>query len=145
VNKDGTRTGFNLEEIGSSREIELCSDKESHNRFKLGRFYFNQEALAFGNEILNPDNLSDKQLIVIDEIGPLEIKGLGWSEAIEKSTRIFLIPQLWVVRKSLVHKIIRKWNTGNVYIFDITEDGIKEVEKQLIEIISKQKLINGER
>lgn len=145
VDEDGKRKGFNLADIGSSRQIELCSDKKDNERIKSGRFYFNQEALAIGNNILNPDNLSDKQLIVIDEIGPLEIKGLGWSEAIEKSTRSFLIPQLWVVRKSLVHKIIRKWNTGNVYIFDITEDGIKEVEKQLIEIISKQKLINGER
>jgi nucleoside-triphosphatase THEP1 len=143
IDKDGTRTGFNLAEIGSSRQVELCSDRKDNKGPKLGQFYFNQEALAFGNEILNPDVLSDKQLIVIDEIGPLEIKGLGWSEAIDKSTRSFLIPQLWVVRKSLVNKIIRKWNTGNVYIFDITKDSISEVEMNLIEILSKQRLING--
>ena len=73
IDEDGTRTGFNLYDIGSSRQIELCSDKKDDKRLKLGRFYFNQEALALGNEILNPDNLSDKQLIVIDEIGPLEL------------------------------------------------------------------------
>jgi nucleoside-triphosphatase THEP1 len=143
--KDGTRTGFNLAEIGSSRQVELCSDRKDDKGLKMGRFYFKQEALDFGNEILNPHNLSDKQLIVIDEIGPLEIKGLGWSEAIDKSIRSFLIPQLWVVRKNLVQKIIRKWNIGNVYIFDITEDSISEVEIHIIEILSKQGPINGNK
>jgi nucleoside-triphosphatase THEP1 len=142
IDKDGTRTGFNLEEIGSLRRVELCSDRKDDKGLRLGRFYFNREALAFGNEILNLHNLSDKQLIVIDEIGQLELKGLGWSEAINKSSGSFLIPQLWVVRKSLVQKIIRKWNIGNVYIFDITEDSISEVEMRLSDIISKQKLIN---
>jgi nucleoside-triphosphatase THEP1 len=145
IDEDGTRTGFSLKDLESSRQIELCSDKKNDKRFKLGRFYFNQEALAFGNEILNPANLSDKQLIVIDEIGPLEIKGQGWSGAIDNSTKNFLIPQLWVVRKSLVQKIIRRWNIGNVYIFDITEDSISEVEMHLIEILPKQMLINRDQ
>jgi len=137
VNKDGIRTGFDLAEIGSPGKIELCSDNEKYNRFKLGRFYFNQEALAFGNAILSPGNLSDKHLIVVDEIGPLEIKGLGWSEAIDKSTTSFLIPQLWVVRKSLVQKISRRWSIGNAYIYDISNSSIEEVESKLMEIISK--------
>jgi nucleoside-triphosphatase THEP1 len=138
LDNDGARTGFILEEIGSSRQIELCSDKANEKRFKLGRFYFNQEALSFGNEILKPDNLSDKQLIVIDEIGPLEIKGLGWSYAIDKSTQSLITPQLWVVRKSLVKKIVRKWNIGNVYIFNINEDSINDTETYLTEIILEQ-------
>jgi nucleoside-triphosphatase THEP1 len=138
IDEDGTRTGFILEEIGSSRQIELCSDKANDRRLKLGRFYFNQEALSFGNEILKPDNLSDKQLIVIDEIGPLEIKGLGWSYAIDKSTQSLIIPQLWVVRKSLVKKIVRKWNIGNVNIFNINEDSINDTETYLTEIILEQ-------
>jgi nucleoside-triphosphatase THEP1 len=135
VDEDGARTGFNLSDIGSSRQIELCSDKKDDKRFKLRRFYFNQEALALGNEILNPDNLSDKQLIVIDEIGPLELSDHGWSRAIENLTRSITIPQLWVVRKSLVQKITRRWNIGNAYIFDITESSIKEVEIKVNEII----------
>jgi nucleoside-triphosphatase THEP1 len=135
VDEDGIRTGFNLSDIGSSRQIELCSDKKDDKRFKLRRFYFNQEALAMGNEILNPGNLSDKQLIVIDEIGPLELNDHGWSRAIENLTRSITIPQLWVVRKSLVQKITRRWNIGNAYIFDITESSIEEVENMLNEII----------
>jgi hypothetical protein len=46
------------------------------------------------------------------------------------------VPQLWIVRKSLVQKSTRRWNISNAYIFDITESSIQEVENKLTEIIS---------
>jgi nucleoside-triphosphatase THEP1 len=142
VEENGIRTGFNLADVGSSRQIELCSDKKDDRRLKLSRFYFNQEALALGNEILNPDNLSDKQLIVIDEIGPLELNDQGWSRAIEILTRSITIPQLWIVRRGLLQKISRRWNIGNAYIFDITESSILEVENKLHEILFQEEQKN---
>ena len=136
INENGIRTGFNLVDIGSSRQIELCSDKKNEKRLKFGRYYFNSDAISLGNEILNSNNLSDKQLIVIDEVGHLELNGQGWSNAIENITRSNTVPQLWIVRKSLVQKCSRRWNIGNAYIFDITESSIQEVENKLTEIIS---------
>jgi nucleoside-triphosphatase THEP1 len=136
LNENGVRIGFNLVDINSSGQIELCSDKKDDKRLKLGRFYFNYEALAFGNKILNPNNLAGNQLIVIDEIGPLELNGQGWSNSINNITSQYTIPHLWVVRKSLVQKISKKWNIGNAYVFDITDSNIEEVEKKLIELIS---------
>lgn len=136
INENGIRTGFTLVDIGSSRQIELCSDKKNEKRLKFGRYYFNSDAISLGNEILNSNNLSDKQLIVIDEVGHLELNGQGWSNAIENITRSNTTPQLWIVRKSLVQKCTRRWNIGNAYIFDITENSIQQVENKLTEIIS---------
>jgi nucleoside-triphosphatase THEP1 len=136
INENGIRTGFNLTDIGSSRQIELCSDKKNEKRLKFGRYYFNSDAISLGNEILSSNNLSDKQLIVIDEVGHLELNGKGWSNAIENITRNNTVPQLWIVRKSLVQKCTRRWNIGNAYIFDINESSILDVEKKLTEIIS---------
>jgi len=136
INENGMRTGFNLVDIESSRQIELCSDKKNEKLIKFGRYYFNSDAISLGNEILNLDNLSDKQLIVIDEVGHLELNGQGWSNAIENITRNNTVPQLWIVRKSLVQKCSRRWNIGNAFIFDITESSIQEAESKLSEIIS---------
>jgi len=136
INENGIRTGFNLVDIGSSRRVELCSDKKNEKRLKFGRYYFNSDAISLGNEILNSNNLSDKQLIVIDEVGHLELNGQGWSNAIENITGNITVPQLWIVRKSLVQKCSRRWNIGNAFIFDITESSIQEAESKLSEIIS---------
>ena len=135
VNENGIRTGFDLHDIESGAQIELCSEKKDIKRLKLGRYYFNYDSFAFGNRILDTDNLKEKQLIIIDEIGPLELKGQGWSNAIEKITRNLTIPQIWIVRKSLIQEISRKWNIGNAYIYDITESSIAEVENKIEEII----------
>jgi len=40
INENGIRTGFNLVDLGSSRQIELCSDKKNEKRLKLGRYFF---------------------------------------------------------------------------------------------------------
>jgi nucleoside-triphosphatase THEP1 len=131
------RNGFNLLDIESQKETPLCSTVKDDTKTKLGQYYFNREAILRGNQILNIENLSGKQLIVIDEIGPLEIKGQGWSNSIDNLIASASTPHLWVVRKSVVGKIIRKWNIGNAYVFDITESSFKEVEDKVKEILSR--------
>jgi len=135
VNKDGVRQSFNLLNIQTSLQVELCTKDPHSNWLNFGNFYFSPEGLKSGSEILSKENIAGKQLIVIDEIGPIELDNKGWSGEIEKITGNFVIPQLWVVRKSLVKKIIRKWNIGNAYIFDITDSSIEEVENKLADII----------
>jgi nucleoside-triphosphatase THEP1 len=142
LNENGKRIGFNLLDIASTEQMELCSTKKDENRFKLGQYYFNNEAIAKGLQILDSENLNGKQLVVIDEIGPLELGGRGWSSAIENICKNNTIPQLWVVRKSIINKIVRKWNIGNVYIYDIEEDSFEDLRIRLTELISAQHL-NG--
>jgi nucleoside-triphosphatase THEP1 len=143
IDSNGQRTGFNLFDLESSESIELCSDIKTENRLQLGKYFFNEAALMRGNEILSIANLSDKQLVVIDEIGPLELSGRGWGSSIENITRTIAIPHLWIVRKSLVKNIIRRWNVGNAYIFDISENTTMEVENKLIEIIFQKPSTEG--
>jgi nucleoside-triphosphatase THEP1 len=138
INENGERVGFNLRDIESGELIELCTNKRDDNRLHLGRYYFNRDAILKGSGILSSEKISDKQLIVIDEIGPLELNGQGWSSAIEEITRNFNIPQLWVVRKSILNKIIKRWNIGDVYVFNISEDNIPEVENKIAELISSR-------
>lgn len=133
--ENGHRCGFSLFDIESLKEFELCTNKKDESRIKFGRFYFNKETLLRGEEILSPENLSNKQLIVIDEIGPLELSDKGWNSAIENLVHTTEIPQLWVVRKSILKKVVRKWNIGNAYIFDIEKSNIKEVQMKLAEIL----------
>ena len=73
------------------------------------------------SEILSFEN-SKPELIVIDEIGPLEVKSGGWAPAIQKIAEEAKAPMLWVVRDSLVNKISRKWPVGKIYHFKLSED-----------------------
>lgn len=136
VNKNGVRYGFELFDIQTSRQVELCTKEINKEWFSFGHYYFNPDGIRFGEEILSEENISGKQLIIIDEVGPIELNNKGWSGSIETLTNKYQIPQLWIVRKSLVRKIARKWNVGNVYIFDISDSSQTDVENKIFEIIS---------
>ncbi len=68
-------------------------------RIKSGRYYFNPAGLAEGNELIALNNLKEKQLVVIDEVGPMEMNDQGWAESIARLCQSGQLPQLWVVRK----------------------------------------------
>ncbi len=115
------RVGYKLENLSTGDSMELCSIVRHAEWKKQGKFYFNPEALLSGIKILefetqNPD------LIVIDEIGPLEAKSEGWSPAIQKIADNANAPMIWVVRDSLVNKLSRKWPVGKIYHFKLSED-----------------------
>jgi nucleoside-triphosphatase THEP1 len=56
---------------------------------------------------------------VIDELGPLEMAGKGWSSLIEKILRDYPRPMIWTARRSLAGKIAVRWNVGKVTVIDI--------------------------
>ncbi|HOK26743.1 MAG TPA: nucleoside-triphosphatase [Bacteroidales bacterium] len=138
VNENGERKGFNLLDLETGEEKELCSTSETPGSLKSGRFYFRRETLEKGLKILT--NIPHTcPCVVIDEIGPLELAGGGWSMAIEDLCRKNVSPQIWVVRKPILHQLIRRWNTGDIYIFDIQTDSIKDAVEKVLELSLKQK------
>jgi len=129
-------SGFKLFDIATSEEYELCTDAKKEGWQNYGKYYFNPEGLKRGNEILIPQNLEDKELVIIDEIGPLEINDKGWSSSIENLCSESSVTQLWIVRRGLIDRVIRKWNVGDIYIFDISIDTLNDAENEIIKIVS---------
>ena len=131
IHEVGQRTGFELEEIGTGLKTVLCSRDEQTGWSRTGHYFFNPDTIQKGNDILSAENPENKLVMVIDEIGPLELNRLGWSYAIEKLCRKPGIIQIWVVRKKLVSQVAHRWNTGDVYVFDISRDEPKDVVEQV--------------
>ncbi len=125
------RSGFDLYNIQTSEMTGLCTLKPTHGWIKQGSFYFNPLGLQKGNEILSGIISDHAHLVVVDEVGPLELSNQGWAKAMGDLCQTTQIPQLWVVRKSLVDKVARNWNVGDVFIFDIVNDTSEAVINKL--------------
>jgi len=110
-----------LENIFTGEQKELCSEQFLSGAEKTGRFYFSSEAMEWGRNILLEAGLSAPDLVVVDEVGPLELAGKGWANAIGQASGHCSVPQLWVVRESLVGLAMRKWNMGDIRVFDLDE------------------------
>jgi nucleoside-triphosphatase THEP1 len=133
---DGIRTGYNLFDIETKELTELCSTTGHDNRLNVGQYYFNNKALTKGLKLLSADNLIGKQCIVIDEIGPLELSNKGWSSAIEIICQTTSLPQLWVVRRNIVKKVLKRWITGDVYIYNLDSANATDITNKVIELIA---------
>ncbi|MBN2893951.1 MAG: hypothetical protein JXL97_18930 [Bacteroidales bacterium] len=128
--KEGKRSGFSIVDLHSGKEM-LLSSVEKIGETKIGKFYFDSNALEFGKNITSYENISKDRFVVIDEIGPLELKSQGWSSVVEQIFESPEIMQIWAVRKDLVNSVLRRFAVSEATIFDIKNDDIESV----IEII----------
>jgi nucleoside-triphosphatase THEP1 len=136
IYQNDKRTGYQLFDLNTERKELLCTVVEHPQWNHYGKFYFNPKGQELGVDILK--NISEEsQLIVIDEIGPLELGGEGWSAAIDELVRNSARPMIWVVREHLVEKIARKWTVGEVYHFMLHDSPrAEDVEKVVLKIIN---------
>lgn len=122
VHENGARTGFELYDITSRETLPLCTTQPVVNAVKTGSFFFFEDGLKKGRQLLRPEAAAQHEIVVIDELGPMELGNKGWSESVETLIRHACTPQIWVVRRSLVEKMLRKWNIGQAFIIDIGTD-----------------------
>jgi nucleoside-triphosphatase THEP1 len=77
-------------------------------------------------------------LVIIDEVGPLEMNNGGWGQVIERLTRDHTIPLLWIVRSSLLDRALRKWDIGDTYVIDICKDQEEEACRLVRRILEEK-------
>jgi len=131
VHDESGRIGYDLEDVSSGESCKYIRNSYNKDWYRHGKYYFSPDGLEFGAEILNEIHYDETNLLVIDEVGPVELKGRGWADEIDRLVNTSNVMQLWVVRKSILKKVIRQWNIGEVMLVDVKTD---ELEKSALEI-----------
>jgi nucleoside-triphosphatase THEP1 len=125
------RSEFDILDLKSGKSKILSSIHFTEGE-SIGPFRFSEEGQNFGKEILKPENLEGCRFVVIDEIGPLEMKNEGWAPSIDLLMHHPEITHIWVVRKNLVNEVIKKWQIFDVNVFNIAEDDVSDVARKLV-------------
>jgi nucleoside-triphosphatase THEP1 len=136
VHQEGKRIGFDLLDFRESNVFELCRLSQNNALVSFQRFEFNHETMAKGMEILQPEKIGKAEVVVIDEVGPIELKNEGWSESIRLLCEHPEYLQIWIVRQPLVRQVAASWQVGDVYVFDILKDKDEDVIKKINELLS---------
>ncbi|MHB8079401.1 MAG: nucleoside-triphosphatase [Candidatus Krumholzibacteriia bacterium] len=107
VRSDGARVGYDLLALDSGVTAPLCRTEGGAAAPAVGPFRFRAEGLALGRAALAAADRCD--VVLVDEIGPLELRGEGWAPA---------LPPLWeragavvvlAVRPGLVEAVAARW------------------------------------
>ncbi|MCD4745882.1 MAG: hypothetical protein K8R58_06245 [Bacteroidales bacterium] len=133
------RSSFDVINVKTGESVLLCNRTGFENWRKYKHFYFNPKGISFGKKAIDSLNLKKNDIVVIDEIGGLELEAYGWTEIIDKLIVFPDLIMIWVVRDSLVKKVINKWNVHHHIIYNINETNIYAVANNLIKQINFKK------
>ena len=96
---NGELLGFDVLDVQSQKRIPLA--RRNKDESTTGFFNFLTDGLKFGNAVLSSETIKSADLIIIDEFGPLELKGDGWRRNIDSllsSSNAFM---LIIIRQEL--------------------------------------------
>jgi nucleoside-triphosphatase THEP1 len=133
---NGIKTGYNLVNISSDEKKILIRTEEFPEAIKFRKYYFNNDVLNWGKTILDSITDFDSEIIVIDEIGPLELEEGGWYESLNKLTALAQYKMIWVVRKQILADVINKWDLKHPVIVDVSQTSFESAKEIILKNFS---------
>jgi nucleoside-triphosphatase len=130
------RSGFDIVELGGLNKELLCNTIAGKGDEKFHRFFFKQKGLQFGNQIL--EKTAGKNLIVIiDEVGALELEGRGWANIIEKLLQNPPATMIWTIRENIAEIITARFNIIPDALWNINFTTPENVFKVILKMIKQ--------
>lgn len=130
--EDGQTVGYNLVSVETGEKLEYLKLKEVKDSEGIGRFKIDSSALNWGREVLSVANTTGKDVLVIDEVGKLELEDGGWRNSLRKA---LTIPGLYVVisvRKKYLKKIIESFGLINYKVFLVSDINYRDIESEIV-------------
>ncbi|OQY01879.1 MAG: hypothetical protein B6I26_02630 [Desulfobacteraceae bacterium 4572_130] len=129
--KNNKRHGFDLIDLKSNKITPLAvyaplDDNKTNNSKINVCFKFFQKGIDAGKKALSIEKCKNSKIIFIDEIGKLELKGLGWAKYLKELIEIPDLIHIWIVRESLLEKVCEIWKIQKTYIINVNDDNALE-------------------
>lgn len=105
-------------DVASKELFRMEATENEKNILGIGKYKFSKAAFERASQILSNAINKNSGWIIIDEVGPLELKGEGFSEVIKKLFSIS--PQLnivLVVRENLFATVLQYFNIQEYSLF----------------------------
>lgn len=122
--------GYDLVEIESGERFEFLRINDDATN-KIGKFSIIDEGLQRGKELLSLEKNNKKDIVVIDEIGKLELQNKGWAESLEILLQHKKHHILLSVRNDFLEEVLKKWNIKNYHVFDISSSTILQIVTEI--------------
>jgi nucleoside-triphosphatase THEP1 len=108
--KDDQRQGFDLVDLKTNEITPLARRRTDPDDTSITPFKFFDGGMAAGEKALEATRCRDAAVIMVDEVGKLELKGKGWAPSLDPLLSIGSAVHIWIVRESLVAEVCKRWN-----------------------------------
>jgi len=123
--------GYDLIDIQTNNSKAFLRNYTDQSLPQIGKFSILPQSIDFGVKCLKSDYNIENKLVIIDEIGRLELEDKGWAKSVDELKKSYQGHLLLVVRDKFLKQIIEKWNLTSCSVFNIAENDKNKIEKQL--------------
>ena len=120
VTENDTTVGYDIVDIRNNEREVFLRINGDRSYEKIGRYYIYPSGLQKGISALNPAVNTKNKIVIIDEVGSLELGNKGWANSIQKLVDENSNHILLVVRDCFTEKITGKWNFDKSYVYNIS-------------------------
>jgi nucleoside-triphosphatase THEP1 len=113
------RSSFTLVNLENFNRFPLATTEKRAGWDTIGPFYFNPAAMAEGEKAISSGLENGSGLLVVDEVGPLELRGGGWSELLDSLMSEYMVSQIWVVRDQILDEVLSRWKIAPECVFHV--------------------------
>ena len=117
--RNGSLIGFDVLNLKNGTRAPLAIRKTNNKRG--GPYTFIADGLKLGGIALSPAAVKSADLIIVDEFGPLELGGDGWSRHVHSLLASSNALVLLVVRQELIHQVQELYINFPSQIIDSSE------------------------
>jgi nucleoside-triphosphatase THEP1 len=135
--EDGRTTGYDVSDITSGKRTPFLRHTGSE-RMGVERFTVNDDGFAAGLRALDPEANRDKDVVIVDEIGPLELRGMGWSERLTGLLHETGVILIIAVRKNLTDAVIEKFGIPGAVVIDVAAGEVVRYADQIAGLTHKK-------
>lgn len=129
VRENNEITSYRIVDAATDEEFPFLQKSTLETELRIGAFSIDSQGLAIGQKAIEKSFNSD--VVIIDEIGKLEMNGGGWHDALN------LLPlekQLYIllsVRKEFVDEVIEKWNLHPASVHNVVDSSPETLVEEI--------------
>jgi molybdopterin-guanine dinucleotide biosynthesis protein A len=135
--EEGIRDQFYVKDLENGHQRLLCDHENSGHDIPFGHFFFKKKGLDFGLTALNKVHFTHPDVLIIDEVGGLELQNGGWSRFLGTLDDELAGTVIMVVRESLIDQVVKHWKLVDYQI--IRPEDLSPVD--FLPTIRKERLI----
>ncbi len=109
--------GYDVVDLSAGRSTRLAT-VDGPGIEHVGRFHFLAEGLALGRTALESAAESPHRLVIVDEVGPLELAGRGWAPYLVRLTDRPGFT-LFTVRRNHAGQVAERWSASPQSLHDL--------------------------
>lgn len=121
IMKDEETIGYDIIDAATNKRDQFLRAGSNSEFEKIGKYLILPHGYLTGTEALRRSQNEKYKVIVIDEIGQLELNDKGWAKDLDKLFTQSKSNFILSVRDSFTDHVIKKWDLKNYVVFNLSE------------------------